>query len=56
MVNNKKHEELIKNIAKDINGKKDITYIEAMLGLIYETGIKEGKNLVIKNAIDYINQ
>lgn len=53
MIENKKHEATFKRWVKE-GIKKD--HISLMLEMAYEMGIKEGKAVVIKNAIDFISK
>lgn len=56
MVNNKKDNAFIEKIAKEIDENKIHIGIENVLELVYDMGVKEGKALVVKNAVEFISR
>lgn len=55
MIDNKKDKASIEKIAEEIENNEIHIEIELILEIIYEMGVKEGKALVVKNAVEFIS-
>ena len=56
MIKNSNDKQFIEKASKDIEENRFHGTNLALLEMIYDLGVKEGKSLVVKNAVEFISR